>query len=338
MARLLNLAPLPVVHTQLYALLARALYDAMALGVFEAFGKHSLTTTEIAEKSNLNERALTPLLRVLVAAGYLKFRQDRFRLTRLSRKWLLIDSPDSVRDHLLFMREMWHWHDHVPHYLRTGEGLNIHDTLTAPESALYRRGMASTARFGVAEIGRKTPLPPHPTAMLDIGGSHGQYADWFCQQHPTLEAEVLDLPEVLEGVGPPTHERLRFVAGDALTYSFSENRYDLIFMSQVSHHFTASQNEQLVKRVAKALKPGGYFVIVDLLREEANDAPDICRSLVSLFFGLTSAAGLWSGTELQGWQRAAGLQPQTPKPLLSVPGSALLAAQKSVIFSVISDQ
>ena len=329
-AQLFNLAPLPVVHTQLYALLARSVYDAVGLGVFEAIGRQRLTAAEIALKSNLHERALTPLLRVLVAADYLQIHQDRFSLSRLARKWLLNDSPDSVRDHVLFMREMWHWHDHVPHYLRTGEGLRIHDTLDAAGSTLYRQGMASTARFGVAEIGRRTPLPPQPAFMLDIGGSHGQYARWFCQRYPILQAEVLDLPDVLAEVETALDGRLRFVAGDALTHVFPENQYDLIFMSQVSHHFTAEQNQQLANRVAAALKPGGYYVIVELLREEASDEPEISRSLVSLFFGLTSAAGLWNAAELQTWQRTAGLEPQSPRFLLTLPGSALLAARKKM--------
>lgn len=330
-AKVFNLAPLPVVHTQLYALLARVLYDAVALGVFEVIGHGSLTRAEIAARSGLHEGALTSLLRVLEAAGYLRTRREHVSLSRMARKWLLTDSPNSVRDHLLFMRHQWHWHEHVPHYLRTGEGLRIHDGRIHGghdpiNSDLYRRGMANAARLGADEVGRKTPLPPHPTRLLDIGGSHGLYADWFCRQHPTLAADVLDLPDVI--VDAPHYERVSFLAGDVLTFPLGENRYDVVFLCQVSHHFTAEQNRCLAERVGAALRPGGYFVVVEFLHEATGSKAELSRSLVSLFFGLTSTAGLWSKTEIQDWQRNAGLTPLPVRRLLTVPGSAVLAARK----------
>lgn len=330
-AKVFNLAPLPVVHTQLYALLARVLYDAVALGVFEALGRNNLTRAEIAARTGLHEGALAPLLRVLEAAGYVRSRRERFSLSRMARKWLLADSPDSVRDHLLFMRQQWHWHEHVPHYLRTGEGLRIHGDrvhggLEPAEWDLYRRGMASAARLGADEVGRRTPLPPRPSRLLDLGGSHGLYADWFCRQHPTLEADVLDLPDAVAGA--PPRERVRYLAGDALVFPLGENQYDAVFASQVCHHFTADQNRLLAERAAAALRPGGYFVVVEFLREAAEANAELSRSLVSLFFGLTSAAGLWSEADIQGWQAHAGLKPLPARSLLTVPGTAVLAARK----------
>jgi SAM-dependent methyltransferase len=325
-AKWFNLAPIPVVHTQLYALLARALYEAVGLGVFEAIGTERLTAAEIAQRSRLHERALTPLLRVLEAAGYLRTQGERFSLSSLSRKWLLSTGPDSVRDHLLFMRREWHWHDHLPRFLQTGEGLRIHEALQPGDWGLYRRGMASAARLSADEVGRKTPLPANPHRLLDVGGSHGLYADWFCRQHPTLHADVLDLPDAVADA--PSRERVRYLAGDALAHPLPEREYDAVFLCQVSHHLTADQNRCLARRAATALRPGGYFVVVELLREEADAEPEISRSLVSLFFGLTSAGGLWSATEIQDWQHAAGLVPLTPRALLSLPGGAVLAARK----------
>lgn len=325
-AKWFNLAPVPLVHTQLYSLLSRAVYEAVGLGVFRSIGREALFPEEIARRTGLHEGALRPLLRVLEAAGYLRARRGAFSLSRMARKWLLPDSPDSVCDQLLFMREMWHWHDHVPGYLRTGEGLRIHESFDTPDWGLYQRGMASAARLGANELVRKTPLPPNATRLLDIGGSHGLYADWFCQQYPALRADVLDLPEALVGSLP--HERVCYLPGDALTYPLAGAEYDLVLLCQVSHHFSAEQNQHLARRVAGALKPGGYFVVVEWLRETTAAAPEISRSLVNLFFGLTSSSGLWNAAEIQAWQTAAGLTVLSPKYLSSLPGSTVLAARK----------
>jgi len=37
--------------------------------------------------------------------------------------------------------------------------------------------------------------------------------------------------------------------------------YDLILMSNLAHHLDAAQNLDLAKRAARALRPGGMFVI-----------------------------------------------------------------------------
>lgn len=325
-AKAFNLAPLPVVHTQLYALLARVLYDAVALGVFEAIGRGDLARPEIAARTGLHEGTLVTLLPVLEASGYLRVRRGRVSLTRMARKWLLADSPDSVRDHLLFMRHQWHWHEHVTRYLRTGEGLCIHEDFQPVDWELYRRGMASTARLAADEVVRKTPLPPQATRLLDVGGAHGLYASAFCQRYPALEADVLDLPGMVTTTPPPG--RIRYLVGDALTFPLGENQYDAVLLCQVSHHLTAEQNRDLAERVAAALRPGGCFVVVELLRERAGAEAELCRSLVGFFFGMTSAAGLWSEADIQGWQQAAGLTPLPARSLLTVPGSAVLAARK----------
>jgi hemolysin activation/secretion protein len=41
-------------------------------------------------------------------------------------------------------------------------------------------------------------MPPSPTAMLDIGGSHGLYSVALCRRYPTLDGTILEPPQVEE--------------------------------------------------------------------------------------------------------------------------------------------
>ena len=61
-------------------------------------------------------------------------------------------------------------------------------------------------------------------------------------------------------------ERVVHRVGNALTDDLGRERYDLIFVAHLVHHFDVGQNETLVSRAAAALKPGGTLAILDVLR------------------------------------------------------------------------
>jgi hypothetical protein len=47
-------------------------------------------------------------------------------------------------------------------------------------------------------VARTLPIPPSPTAMLDLGGSHGLYSVALCRRYPTLDGTILEPPQVEE--------------------------------------------------------------------------------------------------------------------------------------------
>jgi hypothetical protein len=115
-------------------------------------------------------------------------------LTKVSRKWLLKSSPRSLRDKLLFQFHEWHWVAYYDEFVRTGEPLNLHQSLSEQQWELYRRGLRSLAGVAAPEVAARTPIPAGARHLLDIGGSHGYYSVAFCRRHPALSAVVLDLP------------------------------------------------------------------------------------------------------------------------------------------------
>lgn len=310
-AKHLNLAPIPLVHTHLYSYFAKIVYDATEAGVFEAIGRQSHTSEQVAERCGLHTDATRSLLTFLTAAGYLRYRNERFSATRLTRKWLLKDSPTTMYYHLLFMRSIWDQLDHLSDYLKTGKGVDFHENLDEAGWNRYQQAMENVAGGGVKEIARKTPFPPHPTRMLDIGGSHGLYSVEFCKRHPTLQATILDLPEGIEKAAPLLQKynlgnRVRHQAGNALTDDLGEAVYDLIFIASLTHHFTPEQNVALAKRAYRALKKGGFYVIQDFIRPEIAENADIAGSILNIYFALNSTAGVYSIDETKTWQREAG--------------------------------
>jgi hypothetical protein len=68
-----NLAPTPLVDTQVAFNAARAIMAAAELGVYEAIGKNSKTADEVASICKTHTEATKHLLNALVGIGYLQW-------------------------------------------------------------------------------------------------------------------------------------------------------------------------------------------------------------------------------------------------------------------------
>jgi SAM-dependent methyltransferase len=123
-------------------------------------------------------------------------------------------------------------------------------------------------------------------------------------------------------------DRVAHRAGDVLTDDLGAEQYDLILAFSLVHHFDAETNRSLAVRCARALRPGGVYVIGDLMRAESPSGTSAFDIFYDLYFALTSRSGLWSSDEMASWQREAGLSPRKPKHLFMGQGPGLQIADR----------
>jgi ubiquinone/menaquinone biosynthesis C-methylase UbiE len=329
-----GLAPTPLIDTFHAVIVARAVMVATKLGVFETLADGPCTAPEVAHRLHVDGAATEKLLNVLVATRYLGFRGGRYALTRIARRWLLGHSPWSVRDNILLRFMEWQAVETLENFVCTGRPLDVHDMIRDDQWEVYQRGMRSLARLSAPEVVRRVAVPANARAMLDVGGGHGFYAVAFCRRFPRLRATVLDLPAAVKAAAPILAEsamddRVKHLAGDALSDDLGENAWELIFMSHVVHHFDQTTNAALIRRAARALRPGGVLAVLDVLRPVSPAGASQTGALLDLYFAITSNAGTWSGREIAGWQRQAGLQPRRQVSLRSAPGITVMTATKA---------
>lgn len=320
-----GLAPTPFTDTYLTLIIARAVIAATRLGVFESLASGPLTAPEVASQCHANPGAMRTLLNTLVSMEYVRLKGERYTLNPRIRKWVLQDSPSTLYDITLFRDVNWDWMLQLEDFVRTGKPVDIHGTMNSEEWGMYQRGMRNVAALGVGETVRSTPVPPGARDMLDIGGSHGYYSVAFCRRYPSLRSTILDLPQAVEHAAPilakeGMGDRVKHRAGNALADDLEVEAYDIIFMAQVVHLFDDAANRALTKKIARALRPGGHFVIQDALRRKSSTEGGQSAALLDLFFALTANAGLWSFEEMASWQSEAGLIPRKPIRFLTVPG------------------
>lgn len=60
----------------------------------------------------------------------------------------------------------------------------------------------------------------------------------------------------------------------------SDNSVDLIYSSYALHHLNAIQKQQIVGDIARVLKPGGVFVLIDIFREPDEDRAAYMRNYI----------------------------------------------------------
>jgi 2-polyprenyl-3-methyl-5-hydroxy-6-metoxy-1,4-benzoquinol methylase len=329
----LNLVPRPLLETQMAYTLARLVMLGTKLGVFEVLRDGDLSPEEVASRCGTHPAATGKLLFALAGSGYLEATEGRYGLTPVSRTWLLRESPKSLADKLLLQFYEWDLIARSEDYVRTGEPLHMHEEMDDEQWGLYQRGMRAMAAGFAAEGMRRMPIPKGARDMLDIGGSHGYYSAALCRRHDGLRAVVLDLPQAVAHAAPILAEeqmgdRVVHRAGNALTDDLGNEEYDLVTIVQLVHHFTEQQNRDLARKVARALRPGGVYAIVDAFRAESPKEAGQMPALLEFYFAMTSESGTWSVEEMTAWQRDAGLEPRRPIRFRTAPGGGTQAATK----------
>ncbi|MFL5339743.1 MAG: methyltransferase [Gemmataceae bacterium] len=314
-------------------MLARTVMAATKLDVFESLAAAPLTAAEVAQRCGTHTRATEKLLNALVGVGLLNTRRGRYRLRRSARSWVLKDGKNSFRDQNLLHYLEWRWWEHCEEYVRTGEPLRVHQTMTDEEWGVYQRGMRSGIEMPAHWVAGHLPLSRTARRMLEIGGGHGYFSVAICRRYPQLRATILELPEAIKHAGPllakeGMGDRVVHRSGEVMTENLGSEVYDLVFMAAVAHHFDDATNRQLMLRIGRALRPNGVVAIWEPVRQDAAGKIRQIGGLLDLFFGFFSEAGTWSAAEVASWFQEAGLVSSRERRPWMMPDLALHTARK----------
>src|SRR5688572_11683080 len=119
----LGLMPEPLLDTHIAMLLARAVMEGTRLGAFEALKAAPLTAGEVAARCGGDERAMAKLLNALAGCDYLRFKDGRYALAPLARKWLLPNADQTLHDKMLFQFLEWDFIKNLGEFVSTGKPL-----------------------------------------------------------------------------------------------------------------------------------------------------------------------------------------------------------------------
>lgn len=107
-----------------------------------------------------------------------------------------------------------------------------------------------------------------PKAMLEIGCYDGsEVTISLIHSIQSMRYTGIELSTAASGrflakvAGSPAASRVQVVAGDVLVHEFGDERYDVIYMNGVLHHFP--DMDQICRRIVSLLKPNGCLITFD---------------------------------------------------------------------------
>ncbi len=269
-------------HTTIMDLLygfmkTRAVLTGAELDLFSQIHNNPSSAKDISQKNGLDLRAITRLLDSLVTIGLLNKKDDRYEISD-EGKLLSSEHPETVLPMILHLNGLWDTWSNLTETIRKGENLKR-------DQAIHKDKERQKAFIGAMhvigcklaeEIADTWNLDPF-SKLLDIGGGSGTYTIAFLKKKPKLTAILFDLENVI----PLAEERLKhegylnrvsLESGDLNSDDFPEN-CDLILLSAIIHMNSPDQNEDLFRRIYKALPPGGVLLIRDHIMDESRTFP-----------------------------------------------------------------
>jgi len=121
----------------------------------------------------------------------------------------------------------------------------------------------------ITEAARR--IVPSANYLLDIGCGAGNYTLTMLAKMPSLQCTLVDLSQPMldrafERVTAQTTNPVKIVQGDIRTVDLEVNRYDIVLAGAVLHHLRDDSDwEETFRKIYSLIKPGGCFMISDLV-------------------------------------------------------------------------
>jgi hypothetical protein len=320
---------------------AKVLLSAVEIGLFTVLGAGAVTGQELQRALGLHARANPDFFDALVALRLLERDGDgpaaRYRNTPETAAFLDRNSPRFIGGFLEMAnaRLYRYWGD-LTEGLRTGKPQNeIKHTGASMFEELYSKperleqfmdAMAGISAGNFQAFAEKFDFSRYQT-LCDIGGASGQLSMLVALRHPHLRCTSVDLPAA-------TQIAERKIAAAGLSnqvcvtsvdfFTTPLPKADVITMGMILHDWNLEKKRQLVRAAYDALPPGGAFVVIENLIDDAR-RENVFGLLMSLNMLIEFGDAFdFTAADFFGWCREAGFSATETIPLAG-PASAGVA-------------
>ncbi|UCF48378.1 MAG: methyltransferase [Myxococcales bacterium] len=324
---------------------SRTLLSAVQFELFTHLSGQKLTGEAIRDRLGLHPRAIPDFPDALVALGLLEREGDgpdaRYGNTPATAAFLDRNSPQYIGGILeMASSRLYRFWGGLSEALKTGEPQNeVKETgeplfaklYSAPERLeQFMNAMAGVSAGNFKALAEKFDFSRYKT-LVDAGGATGQLSCMVAAANAHMHCTSADLPEV-EPIAKNYIERagLSDRVNTAVVDFFADPlpKADVITMGMILHDWNLEKKKHLIKLAYDALPPGGAFIVVEALIDDARreNAFGLLMSLNMLIeFG---DAFDYTGADFKEWCSEAGFTRFEIIPLAG-PSSAAVAYKPS---------
>ncbi len=291
---------------------ACALHAGVKLDIFTAIGEKRRTAVEIAQKLNLDKRAVTTFLDALTAMNLLKKTGDIYSNTRSSKSFLSKDSQDYIGYFILHHHHLVVSWSQLDQAVKSGKPIRTGASQKDKnQRESFIMGMFNLSKGLAPRLADQINVS-NRQHLIDLGGGPGTYAVYFCLKNPRLKATVYDLPSTQPFAEKiikkfDLSDRIDFIEGNYLEDDI-EGTYDVALLSNILHAEGHENCQMIINKTVAALEPGGLIVVHDFVLDSTMDGP-LFPALFSLNMLLGTDAGQsYSEEQIMGMLESAGLK------------------------------
>jgi SAM-dependent methyltransferase len=291
-----------------------ALKTAIDLEVFTAIDDGAHTAAAIAARANASERGVRILCDYLTVHKLLAKSDSMYGLVPESAAFLSKRSPAYLGTiaNFLVRPELKSNFENLTEAVRRG-GVGPHDNNIVsnqnPVWVEFARSMMPMMMPAAHAIADRL-ASGQSLKVLDIAAGHGAFGITLAQRSPNAEIVALDWKPVLNlaeehARAAGVHDRYRTIAGDAFTVDYGTG-YDVVLVTNFLHHFDASTNTNMLKKVHAALKPGGRVAVLEFVPNADRVSPPMPAGFSLTMLAETMGGDAFTFDELRGQLQDAG--------------------------------
>ena len=289
------------------------LFALARLKIFELIGEGDKPLNELAAQVGTRPETLTRLLNAGVVLNLLETKDGNiYRVARMGRSLLLPSAGEAylgdwIRNLAYLNGTMANLDQAV---LQSGPTVDplTHLGIDPDRTREFTLAMHNYAALYGSELAHYLDTTGCQS-LLDLGCGPGTYAFYLGMKNPELQLYLLDFPEVLQ-VAKEVQTRyflrnqVHYVPADAVRDEIT-GQYDVILVSNTLHQLGPQASSALVKRLYKAVRPGGSLVIqARFLRDDRlGDKIPVFLDLLELCI---TTNGSNHSIETRGWLQEAG--------------------------------
>jgi SAM-dependent methyltransferase len=148
-------------------------------------------------------------------------------------------------------------------------------------------------------------------SILDVGGGSGIFSATWLAVNPRARSTQLDWSAVnaiarefvaRHGVG----DRFSCIDGDLHTTDYGTSAYDIAIFSHVAHQEGPEQNVEILRKLRRALKPGGTLVLNELIVDDDRGGPRFPLIFAAPMLLQSKHGTTWCRADYRRWLADAG--------------------------------
>jgi precorrin-6B methylase 2 len=296
---------------------ARVILSAVETDLFNLIGKSKATSKQVAEKGELEPRAVEIMLDALTGIGLLEKDDGWYSLGEIAAKFLSKDSEDYIGATMLHRSNLWENWSNLSSIIR-GEMTDwmrkrpmINDPAMNRSFILCMHDLHYPEALEMCQFLDLKGVEH----MVDLGGGAASFSIAFVNCTFGLRSTVIDLPQTLEVAKEVItnfglEDRIECKVGDIyndLMLPIGKD-VDLFFISNVIHMEGLEENARLMRKVYGSLVKGGRVIINDIMLEESKTSPsDGALFAVNMLVGTERGKSYTTG-EIEKMLKDAGFE------------------------------